>query len=97
MYDSMSASVLLRRLVHKGQKTVYSDLQRQADKARISAEMASTPKNSRVYMKAKLLQVTRDMRSIKLNVRRLTQTELVPGEVKEGRLNESFTSSMNSG
>ena len=59
--------------------------------------MVAIPKNYRSYIKAKLLQATREVRSIKLSVRRLTQTELIPGEVKGGRLNESLIESMNPG
>ena len=48
------------------------------------------PKNSHSFIKAKLIQATRDMRSQTLTVRRLTQTEIIPGEVKSGRLNDSL-------
>ena len=51
-------------------------------------------KNSRTYVKAKLIQVTRDMRSFKMTVRRLTQTELIAGEFKSGRLNDSLIDSL---
>jgi len=52
------------------------------------------PKNSLTFVKAKLIQATRDMRSQKLIVRRLTQTEIIPGEVKSGRLNDSLIDSL---
>ena len=96
MQESMTPAGLLRQIVQKGQKLVYSEQQREADKKAVVNEVKTIPKNSRSYIKAKLLQATRDMRSLKLNVRRLTQTEIVPGEVK-GRLNESLVESMSQG
>ena len=45
-------------------------------------------------MKAKIIQTTNALRQLKMNVRRLTQTEFNQNDIRKGNLNDSFIESL---
>ena len=90
MTDEASPFNMLKSIVKMAERKEYTRAELDKDKVWIMKELQRLPKDSPTCTKAMLIQITRDMRNLKMTVRRLTQTELVQNEVKGGRLNDSF-------
>ena len=89
-----SPKLLLKKILSMGQLQEYPQSQLTKDKAAIKYELVRLPANCRTSVKAKLIQITRDMRNLKMTVRRLTQTEITPNDAKSGKLNDSLIDSL---
>ena len=64
------------------------------EKAAIRSELTQLPKQSQIGVKAKIIQTTNALRQIKMNVRRLTLTEVHQTDIRKGNLNDSFIESL---
>ena len=91
MTDERSPTAILKAILKLARRKEYSDAQKQRDMVMITSELQRLPKDSLTVVKAQLIHSTKEMRSLKLTVRMLTQTEFVQSEVKGGgRLNDSL-------